>query len=158
MQRREFITLLGGAAAWPLAVRAQQAERMRRVGVLEGLPDDAYLAAFLQGMQQLGWADGHNVRIDTRWGAGNVDDIRKYAAELLALAPDVMLAVGTPAVGGCCKRRTPCQSCFYGSLTQSVPASSLASRGRAALLLGFPYPHTASAGNGWSYSRPSRRV
>jgi putative ABC transport system substrate-binding protein len=99
MRRREFITLVGGAAAWPLAARAQQGERMRRVGVLEGIPEDAYLAAFLQGLQQLGWIDGHNVRIDTRWGAGNVDNIRKYAAELLGLAPDVMLAVGTPAVG-----------------------------------------------------------
>ena len=100
MQRREFITLLGGAAAaWPLAARAQQGERMRRVGVLEGISEDAYLAAFLQRLQQLGWVDGHNVRIDTRWGAGNVDDIRKYAAELLGLAPDVMLAIATPAVG-----------------------------------------------------------
>ena len=97
MRRREFITLIGGAAAWPLAVRAQQAERMRRVGVLEGLPDDAYLAAFLQGMQQLGWADGHNVRIDTRWGAGNVDDIRKYAAELSALAPHSLAAQAVEA-------------------------------------------------------------
>jgi ABC-type uncharacterized transport system substrate-binding protein len=101
MRRRDFVSLIGGSAVvWPLVVRAQQGERKRRVGVLESLPEDAYLAAFLRGLQQLGWADGHNVQIDTRWGAGNVDDIRKYAAELSALAPDVILAVGSPAVAG----------------------------------------------------------
>jgi len=100
MRRREFIkAIVYTAAAWPLAVRAQQGERMRRVGVLEGIPEDPYLAAFLQELKQLGWVDGHNGRIDTRWGAGKIDDIRKYAAELTGLAPDVMLAVGTPAVG-----------------------------------------------------------
>jgi putative ABC transport system substrate-binding protein len=100
MRRRDFIKGMAGstAATWSLAARAQQAERMRRVGVLESLSDDAYLAAFLQRMQQLGWADGRNVRIDTRWGAGNVDDIGKYAAELSALAPDVLLAIGSPAL------------------------------------------------------------
>jgi putative ABC transport system substrate-binding protein len=101
MRRRDFVSLIGGSAVvWPLVVLAQQGERKRRVGVLESLPEDAYLAAFLRGLQQLGWADGHNVQIDTRWGAGNVDDIRKYAAELSALAPDVILAVGSPAVAG----------------------------------------------------------
>jgi putative tryptophan/tyrosine transport system substrate-binding protein len=100
MNRREFITLLGGAAAaWPLAARAQQPDRMRRIGVLNGQaandPDaQASIAAFLQGMQQLGWIDGGNVRIDHRWGSGNPANIRKYAAELVALAPDVILATG----------------------------------------------------------------
>jgi putative ABC transport system substrate-binding protein len=101
MRRREFIkAIVYIAAASPLAARAEQGEPMRRVGVLESLPEaeDAYLAAFQQGLQQLGWADGHNVRIDTRWAAGNVDDLRKYAAELSALSPDVILAVATPAV------------------------------------------------------------
>jgi putative ABC transport system substrate-binding protein len=99
MRRRDFVSLIGGSAVvWPLVVRAQQGERMRRVGVLESIPEDPYLAAFMQGLQRLGWADGHNVRIDTRRGAGKGDDIRKYAAELSALAPDVMLVVGTPAV------------------------------------------------------------
>src|SRR5262245_37313062 len=98
MRRREFIKFLASTAAWPLAASAQQMERMRRVGVLESLPEDAYLAAFLKGLQKLGWADGQNMRIDTRWGAGNADDIRKFAAELSALGPDVMLAVGSPAV------------------------------------------------------------
>ena len=99
MHRRNFIrAVVGSAVTWPLAVRAQQAERMRRVGVLESLPEDAYLAAFLEGLQKLGWTDGQNARIDTRWGAGNVDDIRRFAVELSALGPDVVLAVGSPAV------------------------------------------------------------
>jgi putative ABC transport system substrate-binding protein len=100
VRRRDFVTsMVGSAAVWPLVARAQQIERMRRVGVLESLPEDAYLAAFLKGLHKLGWADGQNMRIDTRWGAGNADDIRKFAAELSALGPDVMLAVGSPAVG-----------------------------------------------------------
>jgi len=104
VKRREFITLIGGAAAaWPLAARAQQAERMRRIGVISaGRSDDpdvrARNAAFVQGLAQLGWTDGRNVRIDYRWGEGNADDLRKYAAELVALAPDVILAPGGPAV------------------------------------------------------------
>jgi putative ABC transport system substrate-binding protein len=102
--RREFITLLGGAAAsWPLTAGAQQA-RMRRIGVLMNLAADdpeapVRLAAFLQGMQQLGWTDGRNIRIYPYWGAADVDRGRRYAAELVALAPDVILASGSPAVG-----------------------------------------------------------
>jgi putative ABC transport system substrate-binding protein len=105
LKRRAFIAMLGGAAAaWPLAVRAQQSKRMRRVGAL--LPYAANdpqaqtrNAAFLQGLQQLGWTVGTNVQIDYRWGAGNEDDTRKYAAELVALAPDVIFASGSAAVG-----------------------------------------------------------
>jgi putative ABC transport system substrate-binding protein len=104
MRRREFITLLGGAAVtWPLTARAQQGERMRRIGVL--LPtaaDDAVfqtrMAVFLGGLQQLGWTDGRNVRIDTRWAAGDADLIRKYAGELVALGPDVVMAFTSAAV------------------------------------------------------------
>jgi putative ABC transport system substrate-binding protein len=101
--RREFIAALGGAATWPLTAQAQQGERMRRIGLLQGLAADdpvaqANNAAFLQGLQQLGWIDGRNVHIDFRWGAGNAVDISKYAAELVALAPDVILAVAA-AVG-----------------------------------------------------------
>ena len=98
MTRREFITLLGGAAAaWPLAARAQQPQRMRRVGVLvaAAADDPEYQArnvAFLQNLQQLGWADGRNVRIDTRWATTNSDDVRRHAAELAVLAPDVLVA------------------------------------------------------------------
>jgi ABC-type uncharacterized transport system substrate-binding protein len=102
MRRREFITLLGGAAvAWPLAARAQQPAKVPRIGVLTAgsAADDpdgqARSAAFLQGLQQLGWTDGRNIRIDYRVGAGDADNMRQYAAELVALAPDVILASGT---------------------------------------------------------------
>src|SRR5215468_2961397 len=104
MKRREFITLLGGtAAAWPLAARAQQPSQVRKIGVLMNLASDdaegqARLAAFHQGLQQLGWTVGRNVQIDYRWGAGNADRIRKFAAELVALAPDVILSAGSPSV------------------------------------------------------------
>jgi putative tryptophan/tyrosine transport system substrate-binding protein len=104
MKRREFITLLGGtAAAWPLGGRAQQAERMKRIGVLmnvaAGDPEgQARLAAFQQGLQQLGLIDGRNLRTDTRWGAGDADRFRRYAVDLVALAPDVILAAGSPVV------------------------------------------------------------
>src|SRR5262249_47245696 len=105
VRRRAFISLLGGAAvAWPLAARAQQPERMRRIGVLlpyaaDGPEGQARIAAFLQGLQQLGWTEGRSVRIDFRWGAANAERIRRDAAELVALAPDVILASGTSTVG-----------------------------------------------------------
>ena len=104
MKRREFITLLGGAAAWPLAARAQQGDRMRRIGVLlPATADDAEfqarVGAFLQGLQQSGWSIGRNVRIDTRWATANAAEIRRHAAELTALAPDVILAHGASTVG-----------------------------------------------------------
>jgi len=103
VKRREFVTLLGGAAAWPLAARAQQGERMRRIGVLLNLAADdpmgqARVAAFVQGLKAAGWSDGRNLRIDTRWAASDPDNFRKYAAELIALGPDVVLASTTPAV------------------------------------------------------------
>jgi hypothetical protein len=105
MRPREFITLFGGVAAtWSLALRAQESERTRRIGVLmPGTADDAEyrarLAAFLHGLQQLGWSDGRNVRFDTRWAAGNANLFRKYSAELVALAPDVILAPGSTSLG-----------------------------------------------------------
>ena len=105
MKRRDFITLLGGATvARPITAHAQQAERMRRIGVLMDLAENdpegqVRIAAFLQGLQQLGWTDGRNVRIDTRWTAGDADRTRRQAAELIALAPDVVVATGTPTLG-----------------------------------------------------------
>ena len=103
IRRREFITLLGGAAVWPLAARAQQIERMRRIAVLMSTAADdpetlARVGAFLQGLQQLGWTDGLNVRIEYRFGSGDAERIRKHSAELVALAPDVILATGTSTV------------------------------------------------------------
>ena len=103
MKRREFIALIGGAAvSWPLAGRAQQRERMRRIGVLMNLAANdaegqARLAALLQGLQEAGWAVGRNVRIDLRWGGGDPESFRKQAAELVALAPDIVFASGIPA-------------------------------------------------------------
>ena len=96
MRRREFITLLGGAAAWPLAARAQQPERMRRIGVLMAFAENdpevqANITAFRQALQKLGWTDGRNARIDYRWGGANSERIRGYAIELVGLKPDVIL-------------------------------------------------------------------
>jgi putative ABC transport system substrate-binding protein len=104
VNRRDFITLLAGAAAWPLAARAQQRERVRRIGVLlPATADDpewqARVGAFLQGLAHLGWDIERNVRIDTRWATANDGEIRRHAAELAALAPDVILAGGTSPVG-----------------------------------------------------------
>jgi ABC-type uncharacterized transport system substrate-binding protein len=105
MRRREFIKLLGSGAAWPFAAHAQQSERVRRIGVLvaggvdlEDLDMQARIGAFQQGLQQLGWADNHNIRTDIRVGAGDLDRIRKYAEELVSLAPDVILVTGAAAV------------------------------------------------------------
>src|SRR5262245_5760058 len=104
MGRRKFITLLGGSAAWPLVARAQQRERMRRVGVLHTPAADdpegqVRNAAFLQGLEQFGWTDGGNVRIETRWAAGDADRIRRFVAELVMLAPDVIVTTGSSTVG-----------------------------------------------------------
>ena len=104
MRRRNVIVGLAGAAAWPFAARAQQAERTRRIGVLMNQAANdpegrARIAAFLQGLQQLGWTEGRNVRIEYRWSAGNDADTHKNAAELVALAPDVIFASGTATVG-----------------------------------------------------------
>ena len=107
MRRREFILRLGAAAAptmtWPLPAQAQQPERMRRIGVLANTAANnpagqARIAAFQQGLQQLGWIDGRNVRIEYRWPGSNADDARKFAAELVALAPDIILSTGTSTV------------------------------------------------------------
>jgi len=104
MKRREFITLLGGAAAWPLAAGAQQPDRVRRIGVLMSMVESdprglEFITAFAQGLAELGWTVGRNVRIEYRWGAGDLDRFRRYAAELVALSPDVVLATAGSIVG-----------------------------------------------------------
>jgi len=117
IKRREFISLLGGAAAaWPLAARGQQPERMRRIGVLmsavEGDPTGLeFVTAFAQGLAELGWTVGRNVRIEYRWGAGDLDRFRRYAAELIALSPDVVLATAGSIVGAFQQEAAPCRSC-----------------------------------------------
>jgi ABC-type uncharacterized transport system substrate-binding protein len=106
MKRRAFITLLGGAvAAWPLAVRAQQGERMRRIGVImnmtaDDLESQARVSAFVKGLQELGWTVGRNVRIDYRWGEGDTERYRRQAAEIFALEPDVIVSWGAEIAGG----------------------------------------------------------
>ena len=105
MRRRDLIKgVAGSAAAWPFAARAQSQEHVRRIAMLIALGADnadaqAYRAAFLQALQQLGWTDGHNVRIDARWGASNPDRIRGYVAELATLAPDMIFAIGPTTLG-----------------------------------------------------------
>jgi hypothetical protein len=141
VKRREFITLLGGAAvAWPLAARAQQRERVRRVSVLMPFTADdpegqARLLAFAQGLQQMGWAVGSNLRVDTRWGAGDAERNRKYAAELLALAPDVVVANGPLAVEVSNRRRTICRSC-----SRTCPILWVRVSSRACRRARYPWP------------------
>ena len=134
MKRREFITLLGGAAAWPLAARAQQPERMRRIGVLEPLAVDdpealARVTAFAQGLQQLGWTDGRNIRIDIRWAAGNADEIRKQASELVGLAPDAILTSTSPSMVAL-RRVTRTVPIVFVQVLDPVGAGFVASLGR----------------------------
>jgi len=134
MKRREFITLLGGAAAWPLTSSAQQPERMRRIGVLMNLAADdpegqARLTAFLQRLQQLGWTDGRNLRIDYRWGTGDADRYGRYAAELVALAPDVILAP-IAAVVVALRRATRAVPIVFVQVTDPVGAGLVESLAR----------------------------
>ena len=104
MRRREFITLIGGAAAWPVVTQAQQGERVRSVGILQNFPENDPVASvlnatFLKELRQSGWAVGNNIRIETRWAGNRSDDIRRHVAELVALTPDVILANGTSTLG-----------------------------------------------------------
>jgi putative ABC transport system substrate-binding protein len=102
MQRREFITLLGGATAWPLAARAQQGDRVRRISVLiqydENDPEGKLrLSAFTQALADLGWTEGRSVRVDVRWGGGDINRSRAFAQELVSVQPDIIVTAGTPA-------------------------------------------------------------
>jgi hypothetical protein len=136
VKRREFITLLGGAAAWPLAAQAQQTERVRRIGVLLPAAADnpdfqAWVGAFQQGLALLGWTIGRNVQIDTRWATTNAAEIRRHAAELAALAPDAW-RMALRQLGHCCKQLALCLSFSRSSAIPSAPVSSTAWRGPAA--------------------------
>jgi putative tryptophan/tyrosine transport system substrate-binding protein len=140
MKRREFITLLGGAAAaWPLAARAQQPERMRRIGVLMGLLADnpetkARLAAFRQGLEKRGWSEGRNVHIDYRYAPAGAQ-AQVLAKELVALQPDVIFANTTPITAALQRESRTIPIVSAASLIRSVQASSRACRGRAAISL-----------------------
>ena len=116
MRRREFISLIGSAAAWPLAARAQQPERMRRIGILMLFAEDdpaakSRTAAFIEGLQQLGWTVGRNIEIDIRWGAAEAVRSRRQAAELVTLAPDVVLAGASEATAALREVTRTGQSC-----------------------------------------------
>jgi putative ABC transport system substrate-binding protein len=135
LKRRDFITLLGGAAAWPLVARAQHGERMRRIGVLmrgtaEDPDEQARLTAFLQGLQEWGWSDGHNVSIDIRWSAADSDRRRRYATELVALAPDVILA-DTSAVVAALQQATQTVPIVFAGVIDPVGAGFVASVAQA---------------------------
>ena len=164
MQRRKFITLLGAAtAAWPLAAHAQQPERMRRIGVLMSLAADdrqgqARLNAFVQGLQELGWTEGRNLRIDTRWAAREGAQGRKYAAELVALAPDVILASGGSIVGSLLQA-THTVPIVFTQTPDPVGAGFVDSLARpGGNEPDFQFSNTALAGNGWNCSSRSRRA
>ena len=134
LKRREFIAVLGGAAAWPVVAPAQQPNRMRRIGILTGFTSDdpagqANLTAFAQGLQQFGWIVGHNVRIETRWGAGDAERYRRYAAELVALAPDGILVVGGSALAAV-QTETHTVPIVFVSVTDPVGAGAVASLAR----------------------------
>src|SRR5262245_47715173 len=134
MKRREFITLLGGAAAWPLAAGAQQGERMRRIGVLTNLaehdPEERRrVAAFTQALQNLGWEDGRNVQIDYRRTGGDAERTRRYATELVALPSDAILAVGA-ATTAALQQTTPTVPVVFVLLPDPVGAGIVESLSR----------------------------
>ena len=155
MQRREFVALVGAAAAWPLAVSAQQPERVRRIGVLMNLAENQQaqtrITALRQALEQFGWTDHRNVQIEIRWAAGDADRYRNFAAELAALAPDVILATGTPAVEALQRATRTAPIVFLWQLsTQSARAWSRTSRGRAAIPLDFHCTNMVWAENHWN--------
>jgi putative ABC transport system substrate-binding protein len=152
MRRRGFITLVGSAAiAWPLAARAQQADRMRLIGVfLPATANDpesmSEITALSQGLQELGWTDGHNARIEFRWGAGNADQYRKMASELIALAPDVVVALGTLVVGAL-QRETRTVPIVFVSVSDPVGGGVVESLARpGGNATGFASPEYGTSG------------
>ena len=136
MRRREFITLLGGAAAaWPVVARAQERERVRRIGVLvASAADDSqfqtWVGAFLQALAQLGWIDGRNVRVDIRWATADADDLRRHAAELAALAPDVLVAATGTATAAPLLQATRTVPIVFVNVIDPVGAGFVASLAR----------------------------
>ena len=131
MKRRAFIALLGAATAWPLAARAQQAARVRRVSVLMNLSEDdleaqRLLMTFREGLAQLGWADGRNLRIDYRWAGGDIGQIRTFAKELVELSPDIIVGYGTPVIVAL-KQETRSIPIVFLSITDPVGQGLVAS-------------------------------
>ena len=163
MHRRKFVTLLGGAAAaWPLASRAQQGEHVRRIGVLMSAAVEsdqpAAVAAFVQMLQQLGWTEGRNVRIDIRWARGDPKEARRYAEELIALPSDVIMATGQTALDTLLQGTRTVRSFSTLSPTRSGAATSTPWRDRAATQPALFNSTTRWPGNGWNCSSRSRRT
>jgi putative ABC transport system substrate-binding protein len=164
MRRREFIVGLGSAAVWPLAARAQQREQVRRIGALTNLSADdpeAQIrnAVFLQRLQELGWTVGRNVWIDYRWGAaGDSDQLRKYAIELVSLAPDVIVATGGSTVGPL-QRATRTVPIVFTNADDPVGAGLVDNLARpGGNVTGFMTFEYSMGGNGWNYSSRSRQA
>ena len=164
IQRREFITLLGGAAAWLLAARAQQRDRVRRIGVLIGdLAENdpigiASVSAFTRALEQLGWTNGRNVRIDIRWATADVELNAKFAKELVGFQPDVILANSTPGTAAV-KRETKTIPIVFVVVADPIGegfASSLAHPGGN--LTGFTYVESSMIGKWFNYSPRWRRA
>jgi putative tryptophan/tyrosine transport system substrate-binding protein len=153
VRRRDFIRAVAGSVvAWPLGARAQQPERIRRIGVLMNFAENdpaaqARLTAFLQALQQLGWTNGRNVRMDIRWSAGDPERNRRYAAELVALTPDAILASTNVSVAALLQA-TPCPSFSCRSLIQLELGSLRVWRSRAATPPDLPFTSTAWVRNG----------
>jgi putative tryptophan/tyrosine transport system substrate-binding protein len=151
MRRREFITLLGSAVVWPLAARAQQGDRVRRIGVLmptaESDPEaKARLSGFTQALAEAGWSDGRNLRVDVRWAAGNVDLMRRFAKELVDLRPEMILAATTPATAAL-QRETRTIPIVFVSVSDPVGAGFVASLARpGGNLTGFISEEASMAG------------
>src|ERR1700722_458135 len=151
LRRREFITLLGGAATWPVAARAQQPDRMRRIGVLSEFDEvdpeaKAYLSRFIEGLSQLGWTDGRNVKIDVRWTAGSVERMRTFANELVDLQPDVILSSSTP-VTAAVQRETRTIPIVFAVVADPIGAGFVASLSRpGGNLTGFTNMEAAMVG------------
>jgi len=163
IQRRVFITLLGGAAAWPVAARAQQSVGVRRIGVLQSIAADDVEAqrrstAFVQGLQQAGWTDGRNVRIEIRSArGGDAQLLRRYAAELLALAPDVVVCAGSGPLGSMLAATRTVPIAFTIVPDPVAQGSLTVSRAQAATQPASASSSMGSAENGWNCSRRSRR-
>jgi putative ABC transport system substrate-binding protein len=158
MRRRESIALLGGAAAaWPLAARAQQPEHMRRIAVVMLTADDAdgqgRITALREGLEKLGWTEGRNLRIDTRWAAGDADRMRTYVTELAQANPDVILANGSPAVAALRRETRSIPIVFAAVIIRSGRASFPTWRVLAAILLASPTWSSLCLGKCWNCSR-----
>ena len=151
MNRREIIAGLGSAAAWPVVASAQQGDRVRRIGVLMAYDESdpeakAHLSAFVQGLVELGWTNGHNIRMDIRWPAGNIDRVRKSAKELVDLQPDVILSEGTPATFAF-QRETRTVPVIFAAISDPVGAGLVASLARpGGNITGFTISEPAMTG------------